>query len=52
VKALLFLGSGISYKSGIPSVNDLTKQVLAGDWHVHTDMKFYPGTKDVGPTTN
>lgn len=46
MKILLFLGSGISYESGVPSVGELTKQVLLGDWHEHTDMVFYPNNKD------
>lgn len=43
---LLFLGSGISYESGIPSVGELTEKVLSGEWHKHTDMVFYPGSRD------
>lgn len=46
MKVLLFLGSGVSYNAGIPSVGKLTKQVLSGDWHKHTDMVFYPNNKD------
>ena len=46
MKVLLFLGSGISYESGVPCVSKLTKQVLLGDWHKHTDMVFYPNNKD------
>lgn len=47
MKVLLFLGSGISYESGMPSVDGLTDKVLSGDWHEHTDMVFYPRHRDV-----
>lgn len=46
MKVMLFLGSGVSYPSGIPCVDQITKKVLSGDWHKHTDQRFYAGSKD------
>jgi len=40
---MLFLGSGVSYDSGLPNVSILTAEVLTGKWHAHTDSNFYPG---------
>jgi hypothetical protein len=41
-RAALFLGSGISYASGAPSVGTITNKVLNGAWQPHTDWRFYP----------
>jgi SIR2-like protein len=46
---MVFLGSGVSFDSGLPSVAKLTDDVLCGSWHGHTDSNFYPGeTYSVG----
>src|SRR6266536_3142341 len=47
MKLLLFLGSGVSYPSGLPSVNELTQSLLNDQWIQHTDGCFYPA--GVGP---
>lgn len=43
MKLMLFLGSGVSYESGLPRVEEMTKSVLNDGWHSHTDELFYPG---------
>jgi len=40
---LLFLGSGISYKSALPNVNDITNSIFKEKWHKHTAQVFYYG---------
>ncbi len=40
---ILFLGSGISYSSGIPSVSEITDDALTGSWHDRTDQNFARG---------
>jgi hypothetical protein len=42
-KILLFLGSGVSYKSGLPKVTDITNSILNKQWFKHTDNLFYNG---------
>lgn len=39
------LGSGFSRAAGMPTVNELTKMVLAGDFHRHSDGTYYPGVE-------
>lgn len=41
-RAAFFLGSGISYTSGAPSVSTITGSLLNGAWCPHTDWRFYP----------
>lgn len=43
MNALIFLGSGVSYASGLPKVEELTHIILNGEWHRHTDSNYYPG---------
>ena len=43
MKILLFLGSGISFPSNLPNVNELTTKVLNDSYHDHTDQTFYQG---------
>jgi hypothetical protein len=40
---ILFLGSGVSYESGLPRVGEITRSLLNDEWHSHTDELFYPG---------
>jgi hypothetical protein len=40
---LLFLGSGVSYKSGLPNLTDITNSILKDQWFKHTDELFYRG---------
>jgi SIR2-like domain len=42
-QAAFFFGSGISFDSEMPSVQEITTSSLSGDWHLHTDGRFYPG---------
>src|SRR6266498_5043298 len=44
MKQLLFLGSGVSYASGLPSVAEITRSLLVDEWVRHTDGRFYPGS--------
>ncbi|MGV8019299.1 MAG: SIR2 family protein [Ignavibacteria bacterium] len=54
---LLFLGSGVSYKTGLPDTKTITETILNGDWWMHTDSNFYRGkhnneyfdSKDITP---
>lgn len=43
MKVLLFLGSGISFPSKLPNVNELTRKVLNDSWYNKPDQMFYPG---------
>jgi hypothetical protein len=40
---LFFLGSGVSYKTGLPDTKTITERLLNEDWHYHTDSNFYSG---------
>jgi len=40
---LLFLGSGVSFETGLPDTKTITDKLLNGQWHRHTDSNFYPG---------
>jgi hypothetical protein len=40
---LLLVGSGISYASGMPGVDEMTDAVLNGKWFQHTDETFISG---------
>ena len=40
---LFFLGSGVSYKSGLPDTKTITDNLLNEDWWSHTDRNFYRG---------
>lgn len=40
---IVFLGSGVSLPTGLPSVGQLTGSILTGEWHLHTDQLFYRG---------
>jgi hypothetical protein len=42
IKLMLFLGSGISRKSGLPLVGAITDRLLNGVWHRHSDGGFLP----------
>ena len=41
-RAAFFLGSGVSYASGAPTVASITDNLLNGAWFPHTDWRFYP----------
>lgn len=43
MKILLFFGSGISFPSNLPNVDELTIKVLNDRWHDHSDQTFYRG---------
>jgi hypothetical protein len=51
---ILFLGSGVSLPSRLPRVDELTREVLSGEWYKHTDQLFYSGRNpsfiDADPT--
>lgn len=57
MKVLLFLGSGVSYETGLPDTKSITDSILNGDWWMHTDSNFYRGkhnneyfdSKDITP---
>jgi hypothetical protein len=51
MQLMLFLGSGISIPSDLPSVRDLTSSVLNGDWHLE-GLSFHrgPPTELADPT--
>ena len=40
---IIFLGSGVSYKSRLPDSKTITDNLINGDWHQHTDSNFYSG---------
>lgn len=54
---LLFLGSGVSFPSGLPGVANLTDRILHGTYHKNADGEFRPGnhpdsnvqTEDITP---
>lgn len=43
MKILLFLGSGVSFDSGMPNTETITQIILDDDWFIHTDQNFYHG---------
>ena len=43
MKLMLFLGSGISFPSGLPSVDKITNSMLDDDWFDHSDLTFVRG---------
>jgi len=43
MKIALFLGSGVSYSSGLPSTKRITDALLHDEWHSSSDSRFYPG---------
>jgi hypothetical protein len=43
MKAILFLGSGVSFESGLPDTTKITNVLLKDEWHNHTDQNFYHG---------
>lgn len=46
MNTLFFLGSGVSYKTGLPSTKEITESLLNGEWWRHTDSNFYPGKQN------
>lgn len=42
-QAAFFFGSGISFASEMPSIQEITASALSGEWHLHTDGRFLPG---------
>lgn len=43
MKVLFFLGAGISYKSGFPSIRDITNRILDDEWNLHSGGNFCKG---------
>ncbi|MDB6121429.1 MAG: hypothetical protein JWQ71_422 [Pedosphaera sp.] len=41
MKLLLLLGSGVSFASKLPNVQEITNQVITGAWYRHTDSNYY-----------
>ena len=41
-RAAFFFGSGISFDSGAPTVDQLTEAVFRSGWEAHTDLRFFP----------
>lgn len=44
MKVMLFLGSGISFPSGLPNASLITNSLLNDEWHSHTDQNYYLGS--------
>ena len=42
-RLMLFLGSGISLPTGLPSTEEITRAALEEDWRSHSDGRFYRG---------
>ncbi|MCX6900976.1 MAG: SIR2 family protein [Verrucomicrobia bacterium] len=40
-KVMLFFGSGISFETGLPTVQQVTDRLLNGWWWRHTDGRYY-----------
>lgn len=40
---LLFLGSGISYASSLPTVDDITDSIFNQQWYKHSNQTFFKG---------
>lgn len=40
---VLFLGSGISLPTGLPTTDDLTRMIINDHWHNNTDLTFSAG---------
>lgn len=40
---ILFLGSGISFPSGLPNGYEITHSMLYDKWHSHSDQLYYSG---------
>lgn len=40
---LIFLGSGVSYKTGLPDTKGITDKLLYGQWHSEKDLNYYSG---------
>jgi len=40
---ILFLGSGISFPTGLPNVNQITESLLNDKWFDHSDLTFVKG---------
>lgn len=49
MKIMLFVGSGVSLKSGAPDVQKITSEILGGNWRSHTDSNYYAGKENAGP---
>ena len=43
MKLIVFLGSGVSFESGLPCVKKMTEKLLNAPWFNHADQNFYPG---------
>jgi hypothetical protein len=43
MRLLCFFGSGVSRATGLPMSAGITKALLEGQWHKHTDGSFYQG---------
>src|SRR5436309_11712671 len=41
-RAAFFFGSGISFRSGGPTVDTISDKLLNGSWADHSDWRFYP----------
>ena len=40
---MFFLGSGISFPSELPNVNQITESLLNDEWFDHSDLTFIQG---------
>ncbi|MDQ3021029.1 MAG: SIR2 family protein [Bacteroidota bacterium] len=43
MQILIFLGSGVSYKTGLPDTKEITDRLINGEWYRSTHINFYPG---------
>ena len=43
-RLIVFVGSGVSYPSGLPCVNEITRRLLEDTWYRGGNERFYPGT--------
>jgi len=39
----ILFGSGVSFRTGLKNVNEITTEVLEGNWHDHSDNTYYKG---------
>jgi len=43
MKVMLFLASGVSSPSRLPTVSEITDDLLSGEWSIHTDGRYFRG---------
>lgn len=43
MKLAILFGSGVSFPTGLMRAGEVTKELLSGEWHDHTDGSYYKG---------